>query len=328
MAQHLATPRHPPVVRSYVDGGIGLVTSPYDADGWRSVREGWWWHAAAMVAFPPYAVVALVVWQRPSGQSLRRRIAWAVLISLGAVLLVGIGAFAVFSRRWYWWHRTQAHPRQVAGARRTGGPAATTAADAGRHLVDRVTGAGRRLPRHDVALPLIDAPWGPLRDQVAGAATRVAALAQQADGPAAAVVARASIEVAAAFETAFDAAGRAAHAEVAHRAVDRERLVSDLAALDAASGDPADLDAARRALHEQLAIADRVAEELARTEGRLRRLAAQSGEVAARAEELVWSPIEPSAPDTRGLELVTDELVAVRRALDEVEQLDPARGAA
>jgi hypothetical protein len=316
------------VVSSYVDGGIALEAAPYDREGWRTLQEGWWWHLAAMVAFPPYAIVALVVWQRPGGQPLGRRVAWAVLAVIGAVLLVGIGAFVVFSRRWYWWHRTRALPTQIAGSRHRAGSGSARAAELGGELVDRLTGAGRRLPRHDVALPLIGAPWGPLRDQVAGAAARVDALARRADGPEAAVVARASLEATAAVQTPRHTAGRAAHAEAAQGAIDRAVLVTDLAEIDARRGDPADLAAARLALREQLVVVDRVAATLARTEGQLRRLAAQSGEVAARAEELVWSPIEALAPDTRGLELVTDELVAIRRALELVEQLDPARGAA
>lgn len=326
--QHLTTTSHPARPTSYVDGGIALVASPYDPVRWRTVREAWWWHATAMVLFPPYAVVALVRWQRPSGQPAARRVAWAVLVTIGALLLVGLGAFVVFSRRWYWWHRAGARPEAVASARRSGGPVAHRAAELGRRFVDLITGEARRRPRPGTSLPLLGAPWGPLRDQVAGAAARVDALRPHAEGAVVAVVVRASEETAAAFEAALDTAGRAANAEAAQLSVDRHALAADLAALETSPGDPVDLELARRALREQLHVADRVADSLARTEGRLRRLAAQSGEVAARAEELVWAPIEGLAPDPRGLELVTDQLVAVRHALEQVEQLDPARGIA
>jgi hypothetical protein len=327
VAQQLVPSHRSSAAPGYVDGGIALVSSPYRRDEWTSIREGWWWHLAAMVAFPPYAVVALVIWQRPSSQPLARRVAWAVLVVLGALAIVGLGAFVAFSRRWYWWHRAEARPEQVARSVRSGGPLARRAAEAGRRLVDQVTGVGRRPPRPGQPLPLLAAPWGPLRDQVAAAAARVDALAR-AEGSVAEVVARASHEATAAFEAAVDAAARAAQADAAQRAVDREVLLVELAALDVALGDPADLAAARAALREQLAISDRVAATLAGTEGRLRRLAAQSGEVAARAEELVWAPVAPLAPDARGLEVVTDDLVAVRRALEQVHELDRASGAA
>lgn len=328
MHHHLVHRRPSPLVSSYVDGGVALVASPYDRGRWQPLREGWWWHVAAMVLVPPYAVVALVVWQRPSGQGLARRTVWAVLAVLGALSVVGLGAFVLFSRRWYWWHRAGVGPEQVACAPSSGGPLAHRAADVGRRLADLVTREGRRPLRPGMALPLLGAPWGPLRDQVATAAVRVHQLGGSALGPAADVVGRASREAAAAFEAAREISWRAAQADASQEAVAREVLAADLMSLGEAAGDPEDLELARRSLHAQLAVVERVDDALARTEGRLRRLAAQAGEVAARAEELVWSPTSSLTPDTRGLEHVTDELASVRIALEQVHQLDLEVGVA
>jgi hypothetical protein len=328
VTQFLAHPRRFPSVADYVDGGVALVAAPYDPESWRSVREGWWWHVAAMVVFPPYAVVALAMWQRPSGQPLARRVAWAVLVTLGALVLVGLGAFVRFSRRWYWWHRRQDEVAAIATSAPCGGPLAHRAAEAGGRLVERVTTTDRPRLGPGLALPWLPAPWGSLRDRVAGAALRLHEVAPDAEGPSADVVARAAQELAAACWSAARSAERAARAERPLQGIDPALVALELGLLSTASGDAIDLDAARRALHEQSATARRMAETLARTEGRLRRLAAQAGEVAARAEELVWAPSTAMELDLHSLESVTDQLASVRSALDQLDELELATGAA
>jgi hypothetical protein len=328
VAQLQAQHHQRPLVTNHVDGGVALVSAPYDGPGWATVREGWWWHVLAMVAFPPYAVVALVVWQRPSGQPLVRRLAWAVLATLGALLLVGLGAFVLFARRWYWWHRAQAEVEAVATAPPAGGPLAQRAAEVGAAVIDAVCPSDRRHLRPGLSLAWIPAPWGPLRDQVAAAAVRVQRVAPHGAGPAADVVARSATELRAAFEQAVASAGRAAQAERLLRTFDEHQAASDLDVLATSPGDPVDLELARRSVHAQRLVVQRVAASLAGTEGRLRRLAAQAGEVAARAEELVWAPGGAAALEVRGLDAVTDQLAAVRSALDELDQLEVVTGAA
>jgi hypothetical protein len=325
-------PAHQPA--GYVDGGSALVRGAYSSTEWAQVREGWWWHVVAMVLVPPYAVVALTVWQRPSGQPLLRRVGWATLAAAGALLVVGLPAFVLFSRRWYWWHRMGASPEAVAASPAVGGPLALRAAAAGERVVDAVAGTTRRAPAPGHALPLLDAPWGQLRDRVAVAALRVRALRGEATGPVTAAVARAEQETSAAFLAASRVAGRAARAQRANRAVERAGLVQELARLSSAAdgpsgvhGDADDLAAAVDALEAQLAVADRVTDALEQLEGQLHRLAAQAGEAAARAEELVWCPSTPLASEMASLVAVTDELTAIREALDAVSDLDVALAA-
>src|SRR4051794_36483689 len=102
--------QHPAVV----DGGAVLIAKPYDAEEWAEVRTAWWWHTVGMSLLSPvYPVVALTAWQAPSGQSLARRLVWAVTLTFSAMLIVGLPAFYIFSRRWYYLNRTQTDPADV-----------------------------------------------------------------------------------------------------------------------------------------------------------------------------------------------------------------------
>jgi len=320
-------------VRRYVDGGrVLLIPRPYTDAQWSVVREGWWWHTAAMaLLLPAYPIVALTVWQRPSGQALARRAVWAVLLTVGALALVGLPAFVLFSRRWYWRYRTDTTvvglDGDVWGAEWGDEPTRgywRRVAQAGARLADAVDSLAKRtaVAKPPVAVPLLAEPWGSLRDEAVAATLRIAAANSRAEGVVAPAIERAATEARSVLVVADRIATMAAEAERALRRRRASDVDARLSAVAEGHGDPGDLAAARHSLEEELEVLARIAATLERTEGKLHRMVAHLAEAAARADELVLCP--PGAPSIE-LDRLTDaldDLVAIRRALDEVERAD------
>jgi hypothetical protein len=331
----------------FVDGGAVLRVRPYTEAQWLQVRKAWWWHTAGMVfVLPYYAVIALTLWQDTSRQPLLRRAVWAGLLTVGALFLVGIPPFVVFSRRWYWMYRTRTDP--VAAGVPTGRPGATSdlfelVAAKGAELADWVEGLGgrrtarpigpARVPPRPVAAPratpgpatrdditrrTFPEPWASLVVDAARAVDRIRWASTQTQGPSAARIADAHREASAAADLAWHLAVRAGQITSAVGAMDIDGKERRFAALDHAAADPADIAATRRSLAEQRDAAERMQSAIPRLLGQLERLVAQLGEAAARAEELAFGT---HAPDTRSLGLTNaiDGLVAIRSALDTVD---------
>jgi hypothetical protein len=328
----------------FVDGGAVLLVRPYTEAQWPQVRKAWWWHTAGMYfLFPYYPMVALTIWQGPSRQPLRRRIVWAGLVTVGALLLVGIPAFVVFSRRWYWMYRTRTNP--VAARLPTGRPDAPVGsfdwvATKGAALADRFGHGPARRPvgparvpplplaaprvalgpaaRDDTTRRTFPEPWASLVVDAARAVDRIRWASTQTRGPSVARIADAHREASAAADTAWHLAMRAGQITSAIGAMDIEAKERRFAALDHAAADPADIAAASRSLAEQREAAERMQSAVPRLLGQLQRLVAQLGEAAARAEELAFGTYTPDARSL-GLTNAIDGLVAIRSALDTVD---------
>jgi hypothetical protein len=341
----------------YIDGGAVLRAKPYEYAQWRPIRRAWWWHTVGMYFLVPYyPVVALTIWQRPSGQPVGRRVAWASVLTLSAVLVVGLPAFVVFSRRWYWLYRTQADPA-AAGVptersydkRGFFAWCATTGAD----LVDRLMRrfAARSAPPPALASaprpapppapppaplarptspasytarpvqrpnPGFDEPWSSLVVEATRAVERIRQAAVRAQGPSVARIDDALREASVASETAWQVAARARDIEAALRSMHLDAMEHRLTALETSGGDPADVDAVRRSLAVQHESADRMRATVTRLLGQLERLVAQLCEAATSADELALG-IRSSGDPAPGLTRAIDGLAAIRSALDTVE---------
>lgn len=311
----------------WIDGGSVFVERPYSDAQWASVRHAWWWHSAGMLCFPPfYSIPALTVWQAASGQPFWRRVTWATVLTLGALLLIGLPAFVVFSRRWYWLYRTETSPSAAGVGNRP--PEASRGyfewvAVGGAALADRL---GRQSPRPTTeGLPLGE-PWASLHREAEDAAQRIRSARVRATGPAVPAIAHAESEATAAHLAAHQAASRAAEIEHARRSMDAERIEARLSELDRRGRDDDDWAAARLSLREQLATVERMAATLDKLEGRLHRICAQLGEAAARAEELALCP-PGSTTAPADLTTAVDRLVAIRHGLEQVQAELPGTSA-
>ncbi len=303
-----------------IDGGAVFVERPYTDAQWASVRRAWWWHNAGMLFFPPfYPIAALTAWQAASGQPIWRRVTWATVLTLGAVLLIGLPALVVFSRRWYWLYRTKTSP-SAAGV-------GNLPPDASRGYLEWVAVGGAALadrlgsqPRPPTTAGLsLGEPWASLHREAGDAAQRIRTARARATGPAVAAIAHAESEATAAHLAAHRAANRAAEIERARRSMDAERIEARLSELDRRGrDDDDDWAAARRSLREQLATVERMAATVDKLEGQLHRICAQLGEAAARAEELALCP-PGSTTAPADLTTAVDRLAAIRHGLEQVQ---------
>lgn len=312
-------PGSAPSPATSIDGGAVFVERPYTDFQWASVRRGWWWHSAGMLFFPPfYPIAALTAWQAASRQPIWRRVTWATVLTLGAVLLIGLPAFVVFSRRWYWLYRTKTSPSAAGVGNRP--PDASRGhlewvAVGGAALADRLGSQPRPPTTGGVSL---GEPWASLRREAGDAAQRIRAARARATGPAVAVIAHAESEATAAHLTAHRAASRAAEIEHARQSMDAERIEARLSELGRRGRDDDDWAVARRSLREQLATVERLGASVDKLEGQLHRVCAQLGEAAARAEELALCPPGSTAAPA-DLTTTVDRLAAIRHGLDQVQ---------
>jgi hypothetical protein len=306
----------------FVDGGAALVARPYTPYQWPDVSRGWWWHQLGMFGLAPiYPVIALTVWQRPSGQPLARRIIWALAMTLGASLLIGLPAAIMFSRRWYWLYRTGTDPEEV-GVGATTPDAASGylgwVAVGGSTLADRLT----RRPDSTPELPRgpVHEPWASLLGEATRAVARIERAVERCTGPATKPMVGALKEATAAVAAAHRVAVQASEVEEALTGLGVERVEQQLRTLEASTTTSADVDATKRALSEQLATASRMRDFLTTLEQQLQRLVAQLGEAAARADELaVCPPGEVGSPLAPDMTEAVDRLAAIRSALEAVE---------
>lgn len=303
----------------WIDGGSVFVERPYTDAQWASVRRAWWWHSAGMLFFPPYySIAALTVWQAASGQRFWRRVTWATVLTVGAVLLIGLPAFVVFSRRWYWLYRTKTSPSAAGVGSRP--PDASRGhlewvAVGGAALADRLS----RQPGPPTPEGLSPGePWASLHREAEDATQRIRSARARATGPALTAIAHAESEASAANDAAHRAASRAAEIEQARRSMDAERIEARLSELDLRGRDDDDWAAARRSLREQLATVERMAAAVDKLEGQLHRICAQLGESAARAEELALCPPGSTAAPA-DLTSAVDRLVAIRHGLEQTQ---------
>lgn len=299
-----------------IDGGAALIARPYDDREWKSVSKAWWWHTAGMVLLPPwYSLVALTVWQGPSRQRVARRVVWATALTLGSLLLIGLPAMVIFSRRWYWMYRTRTAPEDVGvGDARPDASAGYLAwvAVGGRSLADRIT---RRPPQ--IEHVVFGEPWASLIGDAAHAVERIERAVGRSSGPATKPMIAALTEATAGVAAAHRVGRQASDVEAALQGLGIERVEQRLRSLDTRDGSD-DVDATKRALSEQIATATRMRDFVTRLENQLERLVAQLGEAAARADELSVCP--PSQVEsTPDLSVAVDRLVAIRSALEAVE---------
>lgn len=322
-----------PTEEGVIDGGAVLAARPYSDSQWTDVRVAWWVHTAgAVCVFPIYALVTLTIWQAPSRQSLGRRLLWSTMLVLGAAVVIGIPAYVVFSRRWYWLYRSRLAPADAgvgASPPVAGRSYFEAVAVAGAAFADRVAERTRAATR-PVERPRTESsptegwpePWGSLLHEAGYAAHRIQAARLRSTGPAASAVEQAEQEAVAAHAAAVDGANRALEIERTHRNMGADRLQARLAELERRDDRGDDWDAARQSLREQLAAAQRMAATVSQLEGQLHRIAAQLGEAAARAEELALCP--PGAePTLDGLTGSVDRLASIRHGLQQVADVSP-----
>lgn len=321
------SPGPSPSPTRWIDGGSVFVERPYTDAQWASVRRAWWWHSAGMLFFPPYyAIPALTIWQAASGQRFWRRVTWATALTLGALLLIGLPAFVVFSRRWYWLYRTKTSPSAAGVGSRP--------PDASRGYLEWVAVGGAALadwlgrqPRPPTTEGLsLGEPWASLHLEAEDAAQRIRSARARATGPAVPAIAHAESEATAAHFAAHRAASRAAEIEHARRSMDAERIEARLAELDRRGRGDDDWAAARQSLREQLATVERMAAAVDKLEGQLHRTCAQLGEAAARAEELALCPPGSTAAPA-DLTTAVDQLAAIRHGLEQVQAELPGTSA-
>lgn len=312
-------PGSAPSPATSIDGGAVFVERPYTDFQWASVRRAWWWHSAGMFFFLPfYPIAALTAWQATSRQPIWRRVTWATVLTLGAVLLIGLPAFVVFSRRWYWLYRTKTSPSAAGVGNRP--PDASRGhlewvAVGGAALADRL-GSQPRPPTTEGLS--VGEPWASLHREAGDAAQRIRTARARATGPAVAAIAHAESEATAAHLAAHRAASRAAEIEHARQSMDAERIEARLSELDRRGGDDDDWEVARRSLREQLATVERMAASVDKLEGQLHRICAQLGEAAARAEELALCPPGSTAAPT-DFTTAVDRLAAIRHGLEQAQ---------
>jgi hypothetical protein len=334
---------------SFVDGGAVFLARPYTEAEWTPVRTAWWWHTVGMVFFPAaYPLLALTVWQRPSRQSLGRRIVWASLLTVSAWFVVGIPPLIVFSRRWYYLYRTRTDPA-VAGLPSGSAAGPTTwyewVAAKGRALVDRITGWFATDPRASLPPPpqprpafvpvpparwygpapqrghqgpVFDEPWSSLVAEAYRSVERIRWASSRAQGPSAARIAGAFREASVAAQWAWQVAARARDIEAALRSTNLPAMEQHLTTLEASDCDPSDIEAVRRSLTVQREAAGRMRTSSKRLLGQLERLVAQLGEAAVCAEELALGVLPPG-DQAPGLTNAIDSIAAMRAALDIVE---------
>ena len=294
------------------------------------MRAAWWWHTAGMLwLLPFYSVIALTLWQRPSRQPLGRRALWSGAMTIAALSVIGLPAFVVFSRRWYWLYRADSDPELRGVGAREDGPASgylAWFASTGASLTDGLVGRSPATPPPPPPPPLPD-QWQALVTEAAAGGARLRAAASRATGPSAAAIARAAEEADQATAAVASVARHAAEVEAARLRIDVATIERRLAALD---GDDTDTDididtgtddvgATRRSLEAQLATRRRMDDRMIRLKRQLERTAAQISEAAAQAEELsVYSPDVDagSAPLTAAV----DGLTGMREALEEVDR--------
>jgi hypothetical protein len=302
----------------FVDGGAALIVKPYTDDEWRQVRTAWWWHTIGMWCIPMYAPIALTIWQAPSRQTRTRRFVWAMLMWLSASLLVGLPAMLVFSRRWYWMHRTGTAPEDVGvGFKQPNGSDGYLpwVAVGGCALADRIT------RRPEAPPPALGEPWASLLSDAARAVSRIERAVARSEGPATKPMVAALNEATAAVVAAHRVANQASDADAALADMGLDRVRTRLAELEASTSP--DVDATKRSLGEQVAAGDRMRAYVTRLEQQVERLVAQLGEAAARADELAMCP-----PDQvelpAGMTDAVDRLAAIRGALESVEGYKPS----
>jgi hypothetical protein len=249
---------------TYVDGGVVLDTCPYRPDQWRTVRRAWWWHTAAMLVlgFPLYAVAALTWWQRSSRQPPLRRLLWALLMTVAALLVVGLPAYVSFSRRWYWYWRSGTAPatnRLVPTDRPPMVASNRWVALKGAALIDVLLGeqspAGRATPP---LAPGLEPPWAELVAEAEAARARVQRAAARTRGPGANAVSAAQSEAASAVASSHRLAARAMDIQATLRSMNLGDVRRRLEQIDRDPEPSPDLQAAARSLAGQLATAARL----------------------------------------------------------------------
>jgi hypothetical protein len=312
-----------------VDGGAVLLARPYRVDQWTQVRRGWWLHTAGMVAgmfilFPVYPLIALTVWQAPSRQTLGRRIVWASIITVGAVILIGIPPFVVFSRRWYWLWRSDEDPVAVGIPTARPDPsmgAYQWLAARGAQLADRI------FQRPQLTAPanwetaarrtFVD-PWAALVGEAGAARDRVGIAAARATGLAADRIRSAHKEAVIAANLAWELASHASSVNATVQSIPTESAAQQLKELESNPSGSADIEATRESLREQLATVERMQERARDLQDKLRRLVTQIGEAAVKAEELALGAVAPDA-QFRGLSDAVDSLTATRSAFESMD---------
>ena len=317
-----------------VDGGAVLLVRPYSTEQWSEFRQAWWWHTVGMLLLLPwYALVALTVWQMPSQQTLLRRVAWASMLTLGAIALVGIPPFVVFSRRWYWIWRSNVAPADVGVPAVRPDPSlgayhwiAAHGADLADRLGQRQLAAASRhtLSRRNqnnweaAARQAFTEPWASLVAEAGSARDRISLAASRSMGPAAVRIHAAHREAASAADLAWTLAEQVSSISLAVAAAPTSLATERLAELDASASRSSDVEATRTSLREQLATVERMELRVRDLQESLRRLVTQLGEAAIKAEEL---SVGASAPNARtpGLTDAVDGLTSIRVAIESVE---------
>ena len=310
----------------FVDGGSALLHRPYRTDEWAPVRKAWWWHTVGMIwLLPFYSVVALTLWQRPSRQSLGRRALWSMAMTLAALSVIGLPAFA---------------RSRVAGTGSTGSTANLSSAASAPVRTARRPGTWRGSPpqahRWRTAWPAVrrrrrlhhlhrrfptnGRRSSARRPQAVPASVPLAAppvrALRQSPAPRRRPIGPRRVSSVAQHAAAVDAAR--------HR-IDVATIERRLAALGPDSDDT-DVDATRRSLEAQLATRRRMDSRMIRLQRQRRRTAAQICEAAAQAEELsVYAPDVGARPDplAEAVDGLARDTRSPRRGQPDTLSLDP-----
>jgi len=244
---------------------------------------------------------------------------WSGAMTLAALSVIGLPAFVVFSRRWYWLYRADSDPELRGVGAREDGPASgylAWFASTGASLTDAIVGRSQAPPPPPPPLP---DQWQALVTEAAAGEARLRAAASRATGPSAAAIARAAQEAGQATAAVASVARHAAEVEAARHRIDVATIERRLAALDGDGDDTDDVGATRRSLEAQLATRRRMDDRMSRLRRQLERSAAQICEAAAQAEELsIYSPDVDAGPAP--LADALDGLTAMREALEEVDR--------
>jgi hypothetical protein len=93
------------------------TTKPYTAEQWRLVRSGWWFHAVMIVLvgwfYLIYPMVVFTRWQSAGPDSLGKRLAWSLLMSILLFIPLAWIGVVPWSRGWYFLYTTK-HARELA----------------------------------------------------------------------------------------------------------------------------------------------------------------------------------------------------------------------